>query len=87
MQRIPARVGDAVDDVDTPALIVDLDAFERNLDLMANAARGAVWRCARTRRRTSVRHRSLQIERGPSASAPKSTRRRRSSPPASATCS
>jgi D-serine deaminase-like pyridoxal phosphate-dependent protein len=41
MQRIPARVGDAVDDVDTPALIVDLDAFERNLDLMANAARGA----------------------------------------------
>jgi D-serine deaminase-like pyridoxal phosphate-dependent protein len=41
MQRIPARVGDAVDDIDTPALIVDLDAFERNLDLMANAAQGA----------------------------------------------
>jgi D-serine deaminase-like pyridoxal phosphate-dependent protein len=41
MQRIPARVGDAVDDVDTPALVVDLDAFERNLDLMANAAHGA----------------------------------------------
>jgi D-serine deaminase-like pyridoxal phosphate-dependent protein len=41
MQRIPARVGDAVDDVDTPALVVDLDAFERNLDLMAHAARGA----------------------------------------------
>ena len=40
MQRIPARIGDAVDDVDTPALVVDLDAFERNLDLMANAARG-----------------------------------------------
>ena len=41
MQRIPARVGDSVDDVDTPALVVDLDPFERNLDLMANAARGA----------------------------------------------
>jgi len=41
MQRIPARVGDAVDDVDTPALVVDLDAFERNLDLMANATHGS----------------------------------------------
>jgi len=41
MQAIPARVGDAVDDIDTPALVVDLDAFERNLDLMASAARGA----------------------------------------------
>lgn len=41
MQRIPARVGDDVADVETPALVVDLDAFERNLDLMANAARGA----------------------------------------------
>jgi len=41
MQRIPARVGDAVDDIDTPALVVDLDPFERNLDLMANAARSA----------------------------------------------
>jgi D-threonine aldolase len=41
MQRIPARVGDSVDDVDTPALVVDLDAFERNLDLMAHAAHGA----------------------------------------------
>ena len=30
-----------VDAVDTPALVVDLDAFERNLDLMANAVRGA----------------------------------------------
>jgi D-serine deaminase-like pyridoxal phosphate-dependent protein len=41
MQRIPARVGDSADDVDTPVLVVDLDAFERNLDLMANAAHGA----------------------------------------------
>ncbi len=41
MQTPPARPGDAVDDIDTPALVVDLDAFERNLDLMANAVRGA----------------------------------------------
>src|SRR3546814_670941 len=31
----PARVGDPVDAVDTPALVIDLDAFERNLDRMA----------------------------------------------------
>jgi len=41
MQLLPARPGDGIDDVDTPTLIVDLDAFERNLDLMANAVRGA----------------------------------------------
>ncbi len=41
MQSLPARVGDAAADIDTPALIVDLDAFERNLDLMASAVRGA----------------------------------------------
>ena len=37
----PARAGDAVAAIDTPALVVDLDAFERNLDLMANAVRGS----------------------------------------------
>ena len=41
MQALPARPGDSVEDLDTPTLIVDLDAFERNLDLMANAVRGA----------------------------------------------
>jgi D-serine deaminase-like pyridoxal phosphate-dependent protein len=41
MQYLPARPGDSVDDVDTPTLVVDLDALERNLDLMANAVRGA----------------------------------------------
>ncbi len=37
----PARVGDPVAAIDTPALVVDLDALERNLDLMANAVHGA----------------------------------------------
>jgi len=32
----PAKPGDALADVDTPALIVDLDAFERNLRKMAD---------------------------------------------------
>jgi len=41
MQRIPARIGDPVDAIETPALVVDLDAFEHNLDLMANAVRGS----------------------------------------------
>ncbi len=41
MQTPPARPGDPVAAIDTPALVVDLDAFERNLDLMANAVRGA----------------------------------------------
>lgn len=40
MQRIPARVGDRVEAIDTPALVVDLDAFERNLDRMAAATKG-----------------------------------------------
>lgn len=41
MQRIPARIGDPLAAVETPALVVDLDMFEHNVDLMANAVRGA----------------------------------------------
>jgi D-serine deaminase-like pyridoxal phosphate-dependent protein len=41
MQSPPARAGDSVEDIDTPALVVDLDPLERNLDLMANAVRGS----------------------------------------------
>src|SRR5262245_50454207 len=37
----PAAVGMALTDVDTPALLIDLDAFERNLRRMADFARGA----------------------------------------------
>jgi D-serine deaminase-like pyridoxal phosphate-dependent protein len=35
-----ARVSDAVAAIDTPALVLDLDAFERNLERMAAALRG-----------------------------------------------
>ena len=41
MQRVPARIGDLLAAVETPALVVDLDMFEHNLDLMANAVRGS----------------------------------------------
>jgi D-threonine aldolase len=36
-QTLPARVGDDVAAIDTPALVLDLPAFERNLDRMAQA--------------------------------------------------
>ena len=39
-QRIPARAGDPVGAIETPALVVDLDPFERNLDRMAAATNG-----------------------------------------------
>ncbi len=39
MRPMPAAPGDPVAAIDTPALVVDLDAFERNLDRMARFAR------------------------------------------------
>jgi D-serine deaminase-like pyridoxal phosphate-dependent protein len=46
MRPPPARIGDPVEAIDTPALVVDLDAFERNLRAMAGfaAARGLALR-------------------------------------------
>jgi 3-hydroxy-D-aspartate aldolase len=38
MNFVPARVGDAIAEIDTPALILDLDAFERNMKKMARFA-------------------------------------------------
>jgi D-serine deaminase-like pyridoxal phosphate-dependent protein len=40
-QRIPAAAGDPLDAIETPALILDLDAFEANLDAMAAAVAAA----------------------------------------------
>ncbi len=37
---IPARVGDGLMDVDTPALILDLDRFEANLMRLMSAVKG-----------------------------------------------
>jgi len=38
--RAPATVGMSVAEIDTPALVVDLDAYEHNLDLMAASLAG-----------------------------------------------
>ncbi|RKQ70046.1 DSD1 family PLP-dependent enzyme [Oceanibaculum indicum] len=40
-QPAPAALGDPLHEVDTPALILDLDAFEANLQLLATAAQAA----------------------------------------------
>src|SRR5205085_2033833 len=39
--RPPAEIGMPLDEVDTPALIVDLDAFERNLRRLADRVQGS----------------------------------------------
>ena len=39
MSRAPAHIGDKVETIDTPALVIDLDAMERNLERMAAFAR------------------------------------------------
>src|SRR5215472_5491863 len=39
--RPPAEIGMSLDEVDTPALIVDLDAFERNLRRLADKVKGS----------------------------------------------
>ena len=41
MTNIPAQIGDSLENVDTPALIIDLDAFESNLFKMAAFAKSA----------------------------------------------
>ncbi len=41
MDEPPAHIGASIDEIDTPALIVDLDAFEQNLERMAAFARSA----------------------------------------------
>lgn len=61
----PARVGDPVDAIDTPALVIDLDAFERNLDRMARFAHDTGIRVrphAKTHKSPAVAH--AQMHRG-----------------------
>ena len=37
-QPLPARIGDTIDQIDTPALILEMDAFEANVERMAAEA-------------------------------------------------
>ncbi len=65
MQGAPAQPGMAVDEIDTPALILDLDAFEANLDKMAAALDGTGTRLrahAKTHKSAVIAH--LQMARG-----------------------
>ena len=41
MTRPPAEIGMALEEIDTPALLIDLDAFERNLQHLAGAVAGS----------------------------------------------
>lgn len=41
MTTLPASIGDAFQDIDTPALVVDLDAFDRNLAKMSSFMRAS----------------------------------------------
>ena len=64
-QRPPAEPGMRVEDVDTPALVLDLDAFESNLDLMASlAAKAGVKVRPHAKTHKSPVIAKLQIERG-----------------------
>src|SRR5947199_10266339 len=40
MNSIAAKIGDRVEDIDTPALVLGLDAFERNLRTLAESVKG-----------------------------------------------
>ena len=41
-QRVPASVGQRLEEVDTPALVLDLDAFERNLQTLVSSVKNKV---------------------------------------------
>src|SRR5258708_10533797 len=40
MNSSPAKVGDRVEELDTPALVLELDAFERNVRTLAGSVKG-----------------------------------------------
>lgn len=61
---VPAEIGMGLEDIETPALIVDLDAFERNLRKMADFARahGVALRAhAKAHKSADVARRQLEI--------------------------
>lgn len=65
LQQAPAIVGQREDEVDTPALLLDLDAFEHNLDRMAHMAAAGSVRLrphAKTHKSPAIAH--LQAARG-----------------------
>lgn len=64
-KNVPADIGMPLDDIDTPALLIDLDAFERNVEKMADFTReaGIRLRChAKTHKSADIA--KYQISRG-----------------------
>lgn len=62
---VPARPGQTLAEIATPALVIDLDAFERNLDRMRDFLAGTGLRLrAHAKTHKSVDIARLQIERG-----------------------
>ena len=62
---LPAAIGARVEDVDTPCLLVDLDAFERNVDTMRRfLARTGVRHRAHAKTHKSADIARVQIDRG-----------------------
>ena len=55
LQPPPAAPGMREDEIDTPALVLDLDAFEANLATMRDCWRPRARSCGRTPRRTNRR--------------------------------
>ena len=55
LQSPPAVPGMREDEIDTPALVIDLDAFEYNLDHMVRCWRPPGSNYGRTRRPTNPR--------------------------------
>ncbi len=64
-QRRPARVGDSVRDIETPALVVLLDALERNVDALAHEVASAGLRLRpHAKAHKCVEIAKLQLQRG-----------------------
>jgi len=62
---IPAEIGMALEDISTPALMVDLDAFEKNVEIMAAFIRkNSVRHRAHAKTHKSIDIARYQIERG-----------------------
>lgn len=64
MNTVATRVGDLLCAIDTPALVLDLDAFERNMKKMADFARAAGIRLrphAKTHRSATIALRQIEL--------------------------
>lgn len=62
MYLIPAQIGDAIDQIETPALVIDLDAFDRNVERMAAFGRQSGMRIrphAKTHKCPSIARRQM----------------------------